>query len=90
MDSRAGEVGGEVIDDVARIILRAMDERRLAAAEDGQPDGIEPWRIDDSAVVPQVALAIDDGNVEPAVVGAKPGGPDDGTNLATPEVETES
>src|ERR1700687_188415 len=60
---RSGKVAGEVIDQVARIILGAMDEGRLASTEDGQPDGIEPWRIDNPSVVPQVALAIDHRNV---------------------------
>src|ERR1700686_1871677 len=77
---RVGKVAGEVIDQVARVILGTMDEGGLASTEDGQPDGIQPRRVDNPSVVPQVALAIDHWNLEPAVVRAKPGGPDDGTD----------
>ena len=86
----AGEVAGEVIGQVARVILGAVDEGRLAAPEKGQSDGIQAWRIDNSAIMPQLALGIHDRNIEPAIVGAKPGRPDDGTDLATPEGEIKS
>ena len=55
----------------------------------GSPDAYRPWRIDHAAVVPQMALAIDHRDVEPAVVRAKPGRPDDGANLAAREIEIE-
>src|SRR5216683_954171 len=86
---RIGEVSGEVIDQVARVVLRAMDEGRLASPEDGQSDGIQPWHIDNAAIVPQVAFTIDHRNIEPAVVRPKSGCPDDGSDLAAPQVEIE-
>ena len=76
-----------MLDEVARVILGAVDERGLASPEDGQPDGIQPRRVDHSSIVPQVALAIDHRHVEPAVVGAKPGCPENGPDRATPEVK---
>src|SRR3990170_4760687 len=84
-----GKIAGEVIDDVPGVVLRAMDEGRFATTEDRQPHRIQPWRIDDAAVVPQMPLPIDDGNIQPAVVRAKAGCPDDRTDLAAREVERE-
>ena len=78
-----------MIDEVARVVLRAMNESRLASPEDGQSDGIQTRRIDDSAIVPQVALAVNYRHIEPAVVRVKSGRPDDGTDLAAPEIETQ-
>ena len=84
-----GKVAGEVIDQIARVILGAVDEGGLASPEHGQSDGVQPGRIDNSPVMPKVAFAIDHGHSEPAVVRAKPGRPDDGTDLARSEVEVE-
>ena len=83
------EIAREMLDQVARVVFGAVDEGRLAAPEHRQSDRIQPGRIDDAAVVPQVALAIDDRHVEPAVVGAKAGRPDDRPDLAAREVEIE-
>ena len=69
------EVTGEMLDDVARIVFGAVDEGGLAAAEHRQSDRVQPRRIDDAAVVAQVAFVIDDRHVEPAVVGTKSGRP---------------
>ena len=64
------EVPVEVIHHVARVVFRSVDERRLAAPEDRQSYGIQPWRLDNSAIVPQVAFGIDDWHMKPAVIRA--------------------
>jgi len=83
------KMGGEVRSEFVHVILRAMDEARLPSPQDGQSDRIQPWRIDDSAIVPQVSLAIDHGNIEPAVVRVKSRGPHDGADLTSPEVQVQ-
>src|SRR5258706_5872294 len=85
----AGEIAGEVIDQIARVIFRAVDEGRLASPQDRQSDRIQPRRLDNPAIMPQMAFGIDHRNIEPAVVQAKPGRPDDGLDFAAPEVEME-
>ena len=71
---------------VARVVLGAMDEGGLASSKDWQADGIQPGRVDHSAIVPQVAFTIDHWHIEPAVVRMKSRCPDDGADLAAPEV----
>ena len=39
------------------IVLCSLDEARLPASENRQADHIQPWRIDDAAVVPQLHLS---------------------------------
>ena len=42
-----GEVAGEVLDQIAGIVLGTVDEAGLASSEHWQTDGVETWRIDD-------------------------------------------
>ena len=71
-----------MIDHVSGVVLRAVDERRLAAPEDWQADRVEARRVDHAAVVSQWPFAIEDRHVEPAVVGPIPCGPYDGSDFA--------
>ena len=77
-----GEVAGEVIDHVARVVLGAVDEGRLAAPEHRQADRVQPRRIDDAAVVPQVALCDRPPARRASCSRAKSGRPDDRPDLA--------
>ena len=85
-----GEVSRKVIDYVPRVVFGAVNERRLAAAEDRQADRIQPRRSDDAAIMLQTALRIDDGNIEPPIVGAEARGPDDRRDLAAAQIEGKS
>src|SRR5262245_64675864 len=48
---------------------RAVDETRLAPAQEGNAQEIHPRRLDDSSVVPNAAFAIQHGHVQPGVIG---------------------
>ena len=76
-----------MIDHLTRVVLDAVDERRLAPPEHGQPEGVQTGAVDDAAVVAEPPLGIDHGHVEPPVIGPKPRRPDDRADLAAPEVE---
>src|SRR6478672_12924468 len=78
-----------MIDHVSGVVLRAVDERRLSAAEDWQSDRVQTGRVDHAAVVSQAALAIEDRHMEPAVVGSITCGPDDGSDFAARQIEIE-
>jgi hypothetical protein len=58
-ETGAGDVACEMFDDIARVVLCAMDEGGLAAPEDGQSDGVHSRRFDHAAVMSQMPLAID-------------------------------
>ena len=64
-----------------------VDLRRRST---GRPERVEPGAVDDAAVVAQLALLVDDRDVEPGVVGAVAGRPHDGADLAAAEVELEA
>src|SRR5688572_30926044 len=84
---RHAEISGEVVHQFARVVFGAVNETRLATPQDRQAQRIEAGRIDDAAVVAQLSLGVEDRHVEPAVVRAKPGRPDDRLGLALPQVE---
>ena len=77
-----------MIHQLSRIVLGAVDEARLAAAQHGQPEHDHPRDCRrHAAVVAHVPLRVDDGNVEPAVVGAEAGRPEDRPDLAAAEID---
>ena len=55
----------------------------------GRPNAYIPGASTTPPVVTQATLAIEHRHVEPGVVGAKAGGPDDRADLATLEIETQ-
>ena len=61
-----------------------VDLRRRST---GRPSAYRPGRLDDAAVVPQVALLVEHRHVEPAVVRTKAGRPDDRPDLAAAQIE---
>ena len=66
-----------MLDDLPGVVLGAVDEARLPAAQEVQPDPVQPGGLrDHAAVVADLALAIDHRDVQPRVVGAEPGGPE--------------
>ena len=85
------EIAREVLHDVAGIVLGTVDEARPAAAQHRQPEHDHPRAVDDDApVVADVPFRVDDGNVQPAVVGAKAGRPEDRPDLAAAEIDPDA
>src|SRR5690349_16326634 len=81
------EESSQVCDHLARVVFDAVDERRLAPAEHRQAEGVHARALHDAAVVPEMALVVHDGHVQPAVVRAIAGRPDDGTELIAREID---
>src|SRR5262252_2537638 len=78
-------------DDVARIVLRADDERRLAPPQHRQSYRVHPGGVrHHTAVVAQLALAGEDRHLEPAIVRTKSGRPDDRADLAVSQIERQA
>ena len=87
----AREVSSEVLSHLARVVFGTVDEGGLASAEDRQTQCVQPGRIaDDSAVVAQLSLVVDDGDVKPAVVGTESRCPDHRANLSAGEIEMQA
>ncbi len=79
-----------MVGEVVRIVGGAVDERRLAAPQERHAHQVHARRIvHDAAVVGDVALAVDNGDVEPRVVGTEASRPDDRLDLTPCQVETE-
>jgi hypothetical protein len=83
----AGQVIGEVVDDLARVVFHAVNERRLAPSQHGQAKRVKPRAADHAALVAKLALRVDHGHVEPLVVGAETSRPHDRTDLAAAQVK---
>ena len=81
-------MGGEMACQVARIVLRPMDETRLAATQECQPDAVES-RGHHTSIVAQPALAIEHRKMEPRMVRLEAGGPDHASNALPGEVENQ-
>src|SRR5215510_10080302 len=89
MQRLAGQVPGEMVDHVARVVLDAVDERGLAPPEHRQAEGVHTRAVDGAAVVAQLTLRVDDRYVEPPVVGPVTRCPDNRPDLTAAEIETE-
>ena len=76
-----------MIGHLARVVLDAADERGPAPPQHGQPQRVEPRAVDHAALVPQVALRVDHGHVQPAVIGPEARRPHDRADLAAAQVE---
>src|SRR5688572_7062091 len=84
------EMGREVGAQIARIVAGSIDEARLAAPQKWQTHDVQARRLrHNAAVVADVALGIEDRDLQPGVVGAKPRRPDDGPDSGTAEIEPE-
>src|SRR5512145_216296 len=83
-------MGGEVGAKVARIVPDPVDEARFAAPQERQAEEVQARRFGyDAALVADIALAVEDRYLQPGVVGAKPGRPDDRPNSGALEIEPE-
>src|ERR1700722_15513210 len=78
-----------MVDDLPRVVLDAVDERGLAPPQHGKPERVQSRAVDDTAVVPQLALRVEHRDVEPPVAGAEARRPDDRRDLAAAQVELE-
>ena len=59
----AAQILTEVRTKLTHVVFGAMDKTRLAAAQVGEPQDIEPGRVDDASVVPEVAPAVEYGDL---------------------------
>src|SRR6185503_13749533 len=73
--------------ELADVVLRSMDEARLASAHEVEAQHIEAGRVDDSAVVAQAPLAIKHRQVQPAEIRMKARRPDDRADAAVGQIE---
>ena len=61
-----------MVGEVTGVVSGAMDEARLAPPQHVQPDSIETRRLgDNSCVMSQTSLTVQDPGVEPRIVGAE-------------------
>src|ERR671913_611679 len=79
-----------MLDDVPRIVLGAVDERRFPTAEHRQADSVKARRGHDATIVLQPPLAVEHRYVEPAVVRLEARCPDDRANFAAREIEAQT
>src|SRR4051812_3613385 len=78
-----------MIAEIARVVASAVDEGRLAAAQKLQPHKIHAWLLGHASVMADLALAIENRHLQPGIVRAVTGGPDDRANLAGGEINAE-
>src|SRR5678815_3019536 len=72
---------------LADVVLRAMDEARLASAHEVEAEHIKARCVDDSAVVAQAPLAIKHRHVQPAKIRMKARRPEDRADAAVRQIE---
>ena len=79
-----------MLNHLARVVFNPVDERGLTTPQHWEAQRVQARAVDDATFVAQVALLIDDWQVEPAVIGAEASCPDDRADLATPEVDLQT
>ena len=67
----------DVLSDVSSVVAAKAEQGRSAGVLPLQSQEVEPWLIGDSATVPQAALLVGDGQLDPRVVRLIAGRPDD-------------
>ena len=67
--------------EVAGVVARAVDQRGIRRRRNCIPIEIQARRINQAAVVPDQALAVQHRHVEPRIVRMVAGGPDDGPDF---------
>jgi hypothetical protein len=81
------EMGGEVGAQVTRIVADPVDEARFPAPQKRQAHHVQAWRFHhDAAIVADVALQVDYRYVQPGIVGAESGRPDDPPDPRTTQI----
>jgi hypothetical protein len=74
---------------VSGIVTGAVDKTRLSASKERHAHQVHARGIDDTAIVADTALAVEDRHVQPRVVRAESGGPDDGLDLTAIQIHRE-
>ena len=85
----AVEIGRQMRAQVAGVVAGAVDQGGLSAAQELHPHQIHAGRGNDPAVMADHALAVENRQFEPGIVGPIAGGPDDRLDLARGEVHAE-
>ena len=83
------EIGHQVAAQIVRIIARAVDETRLAPAQERDTHQIQARNIGHTLVVTDMTFTIQHWDFQPGIVGTKAGCPHDGPDLTTLEIDTE-
>ena len=76
-----------MIGNVACIVFDAKNKTGLAATHQWQAENVKPGHVDDSTVMSDLALAVEDIDFEPAVIGTETGCPDDRADIRLVEIE---
>src|SRR5215211_7928423 len=71
----------DALGDELGVIFHPADQGGSPRVLPGEAEEIEPGDVGDAASVAQAAIVIDDGQVDPRVVSAVTGRPDDGVDL---------
>ena len=65
----------------AGVVLDPAHQRRAAGVLPGQAEEVEAGDVGDAAAMAQAPVLVEDGQLDPRVVGAEAGRPDDGVDL---------
>ena len=76
-----------MIGNVAGIVFDAENKAGLTAAHKRQAKDVQSRYVDDTAVVLDLPLAVEDIDVEPAVIGTETGCPDNRFDVGLVEIE---
>ena len=79
----------QVVGELAGVGPRAVDVRRAARPHGRQAEHVETGPVDDAAVVADPATPVEHGHLEPGVIGAGAGGPQDRADPGGAQVERE-
>src|SRR5215217_8471285 len=71
----------DLLGDELSIVLDPADQRRAPRVLPGQAKVVEAGRVRHPATVAQAAIGVENGKVDPGVVGPVPRRPDDGVDL---------
>ncbi len=75
--------------EIARVVAGAVEEDGFAAAQEWHAHQVHAGRVDDAAVVTDLALAIEHRHIEPRIVGAEAGRPDDRPDVSAGEIHAQ-
>src|SRR5690606_16225036 len=82
-----GEVGGDMRGERLCVRSDPVDEARIAPAHEVEPEDVEAGERADAAFVDDLAAGIEDRHVEPGIAAPVTGGPDDGPDARTIEID---
>src|SRR5436190_3600124 len=73
---RARAEGGDLLSEVLGVVLDKAKERRAAGVLPWEPQEVEPRRAGHAALMDSAAIVVEYRRVDPGVVAAEAGGPD--------------